>query len=73
MASKKKTVTRKFTNDPSKAKEAHKLAKKARREFTDLLERGEAGKITEKELDVSLKEIFVDVRRVLFFKRHTLR
>ncbi len=69
MPSKKKTVTRKFINDPSKAKEAYKLAKKAKREFTELLERGEAGTITEVEMDISLKEISVDVRQMLFLEQ----
>ncbi len=72
MASKKKTVTGKFINDPSKAKEAYALAKKAKREFAKLLERGEAGEISEAELDLSLKEIFGDIRTMVFFKRHFL-
>lgn len=73
MASKKKAVTRKFINDPSKAKEAYALSRKVKRDFTQLLKRGEAGKMTEAQLDISLKEIDLGLRQMLLFKRHSLR
>jgi hypothetical protein len=73
VASKKKTVTKRFKNDPAKAKQANVLVRKAKRELERLMRRRKARNITEVDMDLHLKEIYAHVQLLQPFKRHYLR
>lgn len=73
MASKKKTIARKAVKGRKTVKEAFALARKAKRELEELLKRRQAGTISQVDLDLGLEEVYEDIRKLVFFKRHSLR